>query len=335
MAKQKSTRSSGRWLFLLILLGMVWIAQYLLLPITPDRLPQDINIPSGQSLRGIANRLHENGLIPDPWRFILLAKVTGRADKIKAGVYRVTTPLTPPDLLRMLTQGESPLASLTIVEGWNWRQLRKVLNQTEYLKHDASQLSEQELATQLGIESGKVEGWFFPDTYHVARGSGELALLRRAHEVMQERLQKAWEQRPADSPLATPYEALTLASIIEKETGAPSDRPQVAAVFVNRLKKGMRLQTDPTVIYGLGESFDGNLRKIDLLTDTPFNTYTRSGLPPTPIAFPGMAAIQSALNPAPSAALYFVAKGDGHSVFSDNLSDHNNAVNRYQRRSKQ
>ena len=333
MAKKTSTRTGGLWFFILVLLGMIWVAQYLLLPITPDRLPQEINITEGQSLKAVANRLHDSGLIPDPWRFILLAKLSGRAEQIKAGVYRVSKPLTPPDLLQLLTQGQSPLTSITIVEGWNWRQLRKILAKTDYLKHDASELSEQELADQLGVEGGKLEGWFFPDTYHVARGSSELALLRRAHEVMQERLQKAWEQRPGDTPLASPYEALILASIIEKETGNAGDRDKVAAVFVNRLKKKMRLQTDPTVIYGLGEKFDGNLRKADLLADTPYNSYTRSGLPPTPISLPGMASIQAALNPAPISALYFVAKGDGYSVFSDNLSDHNNAVNRYQRRS--
>lgn len=330
----KHGRSHGTALFMLLVAAAIaaWTAWYLLVPYAAAPLPRDINIPPGQSLAAVANRLHDKGLLPDSWRFVLLARVTGKATAIKAGLYRVSTPLTPPQLLRLLTDGDSTVAAFTIVEGWNWRQVRAALASADFLKHDASDLGEAELARYLELPTRSVEGWFFPDTYHVARGSSELILLRRAHDTMRKRLQAAWENRMPDLPYGNAYEALIMASIVEKETGNPQDRPMVAAVFVNRLKQKMRLQTDPAVIYGLGDGFDGNLRKRDLLTDTPYNTYTRSGLPPTPIAMPGLASIEAALHPPESRVLYFVAKGDGRSEFSETLDAHNNAVNRYQRR---
>ena len=297
-------------------------------------MPRDVEIPKGASIQQAAHRLVAAGLLPDETRFVLMARVSGRAHQIKAGNYRVKTPMTPWALLIMLTEGDttSPVLNITLIEGWNWRQIRQQLADESGLKHDASTLSDAELAQALELPGSSVEGWLFPDTYQVNRGSSELALLRRARDTMEKRLQKAWQARAENLPLKTPYEALTLASIVEKETGAPADRHMVAAVFVNRLKKGMRLQTDPTVIYGLGDDFDGNLRRRDLETDTPYNSYTRAGLPPTPIAMPGLASINAVLHPADSDALYFVARGDGTSQFSSSLEDHNAAVNRYQLR---
>ena len=330
----KPGRSHGTALISMLLLAAiaVWTAWYLLVPYSAAPLPRDINIPPGQSLSAVAKRLHDRGLLPDSWRFVLLARVSGKATAIKAGLYRVSKPLTPPQLLRLLTEGDSTVAAFTIVEGWNWRQVRSALAASDFLQHDASDLAEADLARYLELPTSSVEGWLFPDTYHVARGSSELILLRRAHETMQKRLQAAWEKRKPELPYVNAYEALIMASIVEKETGNPEDRAMVAAVFVNRLRQKMRLQTDPAVIYGLGDAFDGNLRKRDLLTDTPYNTYTRSGLPPTPIAMPGLAAIEAALNPPESGVLYFVARGDGRSEFSETLDAHNTAVNRYQRR---
>jgi UPF0755 protein len=221
--------------------------------------------------------------------------------------------------------------ALTLVEGWNWRQLRQALAKEDQLKSDSAKLSDEALMAQLGRPGVHPEGRFFPDTYAYAKGSSDIALLRRAMHAMDRRLEAAWAQRAADTPLKSADEALVLASIVEKETGRASDRGQIAGVFVNRLRTGMLLQTDPTVIYGLGDKFDGNLRKRDLLADTPWNTYTRAGLPPTPIAMPGKAALLAAVQPEATRALYFVAKGDGTSHFSASLEEHNRAVNRYQR----
>ena len=223
------------------------------------------------------------------------------------------------------------LRALTLVEGWNWRQVRQALAKEEQLKHDAAALTDEALMAQLGRPGVAPEGRFFPDTYTYAKGSSDIALLRRAMHAMDRHLEAAWAQRAADTPLKSADEALILASIVEKETGKASDRGQIAGVFVNRLRVGMLLQTDPTVIYGLGEKFDGNLRKRDLQTDTPWNTYTRAGLPPTPIAMPGKASLLAAVQPQATRALYFVAKGDGTSHFSASLEEHNRAVNRYQR----
>ncbi len=237
--------------------------------------------------------------------------------------------MTPLQLLAKLTDGDVTSATLTLVEGWNWRQVKAALARHPDLRHDAAQLSDAELLAKLGITEASIEGLLFPDTYHFAKQSSDLQVLKRAHEALQKQLAAAWEVRSANLPLSKPYEALILASIIEKETGAAKDRAMIASVFHNRLRIGMRLQTDPTVIYGLGEASDGNLRKIHLETDSPYNSYTRGGLPPTPIAMPGVASLLAATNPAQSKALYFVAKGDGSSYFSSTLAEHNQAVRRY------
>jgi UPF0755 protein len=231
----------------------------------------------------------------------------------------------------MLVRGEETLRTITLVEGWNVRQVRQALAKAEELQAKFHNLSDAQIMEKLGRPGLHPEGRFYPDTYTYAKGSSDLALLQRALKSMDKHLAKAWLTRLPNSPLKTPDEALILASIVEKETGKAADRPLIAGVFIHRLRIGMMLQTDPSVIYGLGTAFDGNLRRSDLRADTPYNTYTRTGLPPTPIAMPGKAALEAALHPAATQALYFVAKGDGSSHFSSDLTEHNRAVNRYQR----
>jgi UPF0755 protein len=228
-------------------------------------------------------------------------------------------------------QGDEALRSVTLVEGWTFRQFRAALLKAEHLKPESQNLSEAAIMAQLGRPGMAPEGRFFPDTYTYAKGSSDMALLLRSMHAMDKKLDQAWAQRSPKAAVQTPEQALILASIVEKETGRASDRPLISAVFNNRLRIGMRLQTDPTVIYGLGSAFDGNLRKVDLVTDTPWNTYTRNGLPPTAIAMPGKASLLAAVQPAMSNALYFVAKGDGTSHFSASYEEHNRAVNKYQR----
>jgi UPF0755 protein len=231
----------------------------------------------------------------------------------------------------MMVRGDETMAFVRLNEGWTLQQFRAELARAEALKPITAGMTDAEVMAALGDATTPGEGRFYPDTYSYSKGSTDLAVLRRAHHAMRQRLDAAWAQRATDTPLRSPDEALTLASIVEKETGQSADRGKVAAVFVNRLRSGMPLQTDPTVIYGLGAKFDGNLRKRDLQTDTPYNTYLRNGLPPTPISMPGTASLLAAVRPEPIRALYFVARGDGSSEFSDDLAAHNRAVNKYQR----
>jgi len=289
-------------------------------------------LKAGSSLRSIARQLVEAGVLTEPWRFELIARRRGDAGGIKAGSYEIVTAVTPLELLDKLTRGDVVQEQITFVEGWTLRQMRQALAEHPHVRHDSGMLSDAEFLEQAGVSgypSG--EGLFFPDTYRFNRGASDLDVLRQAREAMQKQLDKLWNSRASNLPFKSPYEALTLASIVEKETGVGADRPLVAAVFVNRLRRGMKLQTDPTVIYGLGATFDGDLRKADLQRDTPFNTYTRAGLPPTPIAMPGLASLSATLDPPHSDALYFVARGDGTSYFSPSLEEHNRAVDRYQR----
>jgi len=301
-------------------------------PLQLEPLPREFDLKPGSSLRSVTRQLVEAGVLTEPWRFTLIARALGKAGEIKAGSYAIVRALTPVELLDKITRGDVIQEQVTFVEGWTFRQWRQALNEQPRLRHDSAALSDRELLDGLGAtdyDSG--EGLFFPDTYRFNRGASDLDILRQAYETMRIQLDKLWNARAADLPLKTPYEALTLASIIEKETGIGKDRPLVAAVFVNRLRRGMKLQTDPTVIYGMGAAFDGNLRKADLQRDTPFNTYTRDGLPPTPIGMPSLASLSATLNPPKSDALYFVARGDGTSQFSASLEEHNRAVSRYQR----
>ncbi len=293
--------------------------------------PLELAIEPGTTPRGVARDVVAAGVKTDARLLYAWFRVSGQDRAIKAGNYEIPPGTTPISLLQKLARGEEALRALTLVEGWNWRQVRQALAKEEQLKHDAAALTDEALMAQLGRPGVAPEGRFFPDTYTYAKGSSDIALLRRAMHAMDRQLEAAWAQRAADTPLKSADEALTLASIVEKETGKASDRGQIAGVFVNRLRVGMLLQTDPTVIYGLGEKFDGNLRKRDLQTDTPWNTYTRPGLPPTPIAMPGKASLLAAVQPQATRALYFVAKGDGTSHFSASLEEHNRAVNRYQR----
>ncbi|HWV62593.1 MAG TPA: endolytic transglycosylase MltG, partial [Oxalicibacterium sp.] len=252
--------------------------------------------------------------------------------KLKAGTYELKPGTSPLRLIRQLVRGEFAQEALVIIEGWTFAQMRAEIDAHPGLKHETRGMSDRELMTKISSEYTLPEGLFYPDTYMFAKNSSDLQIYRQAHRLMLKKLDAEWQQRDTSLPYATPYQALTMASIIEKETGRKSERDMIAAVFVNRLRVGMPLQTDPTVIYGMGENFKGNIRRRDLLADTPHNTYTRPGLPPTPISLPGEESLHAALHPANSKALYFVARGDGTSQFSSNLADHNNAVNKYQRR---
>ena len=303
-------------------------------PITLRSATVDFRITPGASLRSAALQMQEAGVGIEPSLLSWLARFKHAETMIKAGSYAVTQGITPLQLLAKLTRGEVTQAELMLPEGWAFRQWRARIDRHPDLKHETVNLSETELISKLGISAPHIEGQLFPDTYLFDKQSSDIELYARAYRAMQRKIDAAWAQRAPGLPYKTPYEALIMASIVEKETGRESDRPMVAAVFVNRLRSGMLLQTDPTVIYGLGETFDGNLRKRHLQTDTPYNTYTRSGLPPSPIAMPGVASLQAALNPANSDALYFVARGDGTSQFSRTLEEHNRAVNKYQRGAK-
>jgi UPF0755 protein len=294
-------------------------------------LPLQFDLRPGSSLRGAAKQMKRAGVLRHSRPFVAMARLLGEAGNIKAGNYELTEPVTAYRLLRKITAGEVTQVAIKFIEGWTFRDMRVALDNHPHVAHDTRNLTNAEILKRLNIAEASPEGLFFPDTYYFAKGSSDLRVLRRAHGLMQARLQERWAKRAPDLPLATPYQALTLASIVEKETGREQDRALVAAVFLNRLRKGMLLQADPTVIYGLGESFDGNLRKRDLTTDTPHNTYTRVGLPPTPIAMPGLASLEASLNAPESDALYFVSRGDGTSQFSRTLGEHERAVTKYQR----
>lgn len=291
----------------------------------------DLSVEPGTSVRAVAQAVSDAGVQVNPALLYWWFRLSGEARQIKAGSYEIERGATPYSLLRKLVRGEESLRAVTLVEGWNFTQVRAALLKAEQLKPDTQGLAADLIMSSLGKPGVHPEGRFFPDTYTYAKGSSDLAVLKRAMRAMDKRLAAAWSQRLPDTPLKTPEQALILASIVEKETGRASDRAMIAGVFVNRLRLGMMLQTDPTVIYGLGEDFDGNLRRRHLQADTPWNTYTRSGLPPTPIAMPGKAALLAAVHPAPTKALYFVSRGDGSSQFSASLEEHNRAVNKYQR----
>ncbi|GKS85508.1 endolytic transglycosylase MltG [Acidovorax sp. SUPP1855] len=293
--------------------------------------PLELAIEPGTTPRGVARDVVAAGVDSDPRLLYAWFRLSGQDRLIKAGNYEIPPGTTPRELLQKLVRGEEALRAVTLVEGWTFRQVRQALAREDQLKPDTKGLADDAIMARLERPGVPAEGRFFPDTYTYAKGSSDLSVLRRAMHAMDRRLEAAWAQRASDTPLRSADEALTLASIVEKETGRSSDRAQIAGVFSNRLKAGMLLQTDPSVIYGLGEKFDGNLRRRDLLADTPWNTYTRPGLPPTPIAMPGKASLIAAVQPEKTNALYFVARGDGTSQFSPTLDEHNRAVNRYQR----
>lgn len=293
--------------------------------------PYSFTIQSGSSLDSAAQQMQDAQVIGSKSMFMLLVRVMGHSAHIKSGRYTLEKPTSPRQLVAILVSGSSAQRQITIIEGWTFKQFRAALNAHPDLRHDSVKLSDDEILRRVGATQDYPEGLFFPDTYAFEADSSDILVLKRAYQTMQKRLQAAWREREPDLPLDNAYQALTLASIIEKETGSARDRDMIAAVFINRLRKGMRLQTDPSVIYGLGDRYDGNLRKVDLQTDTAYNTYTRGGLTPTPISLPGVASLRAALHPAQTNAVYFVAKGDGSSHFSTNLTEHNRAVNRYQK----
>ncbi|MDR0457519.1 MAG: endolytic transglycosylase MltG [Burkholderiaceae bacterium] len=291
----------------------------------------EFNVPPGASLRVAADAavtagVHEPGVLLGGF-----FRLSARGHTIKPGDYAVTAGMTPGDLLGKLIRGERIVLTVTFIEGWNFRQARQALDHALGLRHDTAQLSGAQIMTALGRPGIAPEGRFFPDTYHYFRHASDLDILRQSLHEMDQRLAAAWDARAPDLPLKSPDDALTLASLVEKETGCAQDRTQIAGVFINRLRAGMPLQTDPSVIYGMGEQFTGNLRRADLQADTPWNTYLRRGLPPTPIALPSQASLLAAVQPAATQALYFVARGDGSSQFSATLAEHNRAVDQYQR----
>ena len=327
-----------QFLLVLAIIGLAVIAgglyRWATHPVATADPAVDFRIPAGTGLRSALGLINDAGVRINPNLMVLLAKVMRAETTIKAGSYSIQRGATPWEILAKLTRGQFTQGELTLVEGLTLRQWREKLAAHPDLSQESQGLSEAELLSRLGIDARRGEGLFLADTYLFDKQSSDLDLLARAYRAMHSRLAAEWEQRAPGLPLKSPYEALILASIVEKETGRLAERPLIAAVFVNRLRSGMLLQTDPTVIYGLGDRFDGNLRKKDLLADSPYNTYVRPGLPPTPIAMPSLASLQAALHPAASDALYFVARGDGSSQFSRTLEEHNRAVNRYQRGGK-
>jgi UPF0755 protein len=313
-----------------VLAGAGWLAWFAFTPVEVPMQARELVIGKGRPLKGVARDLVRIGVLREPWSFVWMARLMGEANDLKAGSYELPERIAPLHLLQKIARGDVTQASVTFIEGWTFQQLRAALDAHPGVTHDTGGLSELEVMRRLGAPETHAEGLFFPDTYYFATGTSDLKILSRAYRTMQAKLSVLWQSRATGLPYGSPYEAVIMASIVEKETGREADRDKIAAVFVNRLKRDMRLQTDPTVIYGLGERFDGNLRRKDLETDTEYNTYTRAGLPPTPIALPGQAALEAALRPAASGALYFVARGDGSSEFSATLEDHNRAVQRYQ-----
>lgn len=289
-------------------------------------------VAPGSGVAGASQQMTAAGVPVNAFLFGVLARVTGKAGQIKAGSYELKPDTSPRRLLTQLVRGEFAQESLTIIEGWTFRQMRQTVDAAPNLKHETAKLTDRELLAKVAgadADFAGPEGLFFPDTYLFAKNASDLTIYKQAHEMMMKRLKAAWDKRDPGLPYKDPYQALVMASLVEKETGQKGERAMIAGVFVNRLKTGMLLQTDPSVIYGMGSKYDGKIRKKDLETDTPYNTYTRAGLPPTPIALPGVQSLAAALAPAKTEALYFVSRGDGTSHFSVNLNEHNKAVDQY------
>jgi UPF0755 protein len=316
--------------FIAAVLMVGWLVYYAIAPLKLQPSSQEVLIAPNSGLRSIANQLVAQGVLREPWRFVLIAKLLNKEQYLQAGSYTLNKNISPYQLLLSLNYGKATQGSVTFIEGRTFAQMREKLANNDAVKQTITSLSDREIMQLLGSTYNAPEGLFFPDTFYFNRHTTDIALLKISYDAMQAKLDKAWQNREENLPYKNSYEALIMASIVEKETGKASERPMIAGVFINRMRFGMRLQTDPTVIYGMGLQFNGNIRKKDLLTDTPYNTYTRSGLPPTPIAMPGIAAIEAALHPAKTKALYFVGKGDGSHAFSNDLNEHNRAVVRYQ-----
>lgn len=319
------------FLSLMALLGAgAWLVWYANQPLKVHPLPKSFTVETGTGLDRLATDLHKAGIVHAPGAFRLLGRALGKSTALKAGIYDITRPMTPIELLEKIERGDVSKVAVQFIEGWTSREIRAALRKQTLLEHSSEAMDDQALLAAIGATEGHIEGLFFPDTYFYTPRSTDIEILRRAYQAQRNLLMAEWQTRAPNLPYRTPYEALIMASIIEKETGVENERARIAGVFVNRLNQGMRLQTDPTVIYGLGVGFDGNLRREDLQRDTPYNTYTRTGLPPTPIAMPGAAAIRAALHPAVTDDLYFVSRGNGTHVFSSTLDAHNRAVKRFQ-----
>ncbi|MCF6217850.1 MAG: endolytic transglycosylase MltG [Gammaproteobacteria bacterium] len=323
-------------LVLVLAVGGVWV-KFDIYKDTPLFEGDEIfyyTVKPGSSVKSIAKALAVENIIEQPRLFEWFARSEGLAQRIQSGEYAIDGNMTPRQLLSDMVTGKVVQHPMTIIEGWSFKQLRGFLAQHEALQHTLDGLSDAQVMSRIGFPGEHPEGRFLPDTYHFPRGTTDLAFLKRAHQMMDETLAQLWETRAEGLPIKTPYQALILASIIEKETGLARERAEIAGVFVRRLQKKMRLQTDPTVIYGMGDLYQGNIRRRDLRRDTPYNTYTRHGLPPTPIALPSAAAIKAALHPLPGETFYFVARGDGSHAFSVTLAEHNRAVVKYQLKGK-
>ena len=323
-----------KFVFILSFLGALAISAWLFiyaktsLSLAPQA--QEISIKPKSGLKSITNQLVEQGVLNSAWPFVLLAKILGKETYLQAGDYTLNKNITPYQLMLSLNHGKATQGNITFIEGKTFKQMREKLAKNDAIDATITQLSDSQVMQSVGNGEDHAEGLFFPDTFYFDRGTPDKVILKRAYEIMQTKLDGAWQNRAPNLPYKNSYEALIMASIVEKETGKSSERPMIAGVFINRLKIGMRLQTDPTVIYGMGDSYNGNIRRKDLLKDTIYNTYTRYGLPPTPIAMPGLASINAALHPESTKSLYFVGKGDGSHAFSATLNEHNRAVAKYQ-----
>lgn len=310
--------------------GWSWYQRFLSRPVALEQEQEPFVVSPGATLRDVAHELADKGWISSRFLFTILAYQTGQQGALKAGEYAITKGMDPSELLALLTSGKSIQFPVTFVPGITFRDAIQRITDSDVFQIELAGLSDAEIMQRIGLDAEHPEGWFFPDTYLFDRGTTDAEILKRAHRRMRAVLQAEWAERVSDLPIETPYQALVLASIVEKETGLASERPRIAGVFTRRLQKGMKLQTDPTVIYGMGEDYDGNIRRDDLTRPTPYNTYVIAGLPPTPIALPGREAINAVLHPADGEALYFVARGDGSHHFSSTLDEHNCAVRQYQ-----
>lgn len=327
-------KQSLKYVLAMLALGIlaitVWMVIFMIRPLPMAAETIGLQIPAGARVKGIADQLVEAGVLTEPYSFLLAVKLTGSGSQLQAGDYALNSPLQVMSLIDMLKHGTFDQFKMQLIEGKTFADFRQKLAQMPGIRHETLSWSDSELMQSVSGQDMHPEGWFFPDTYFLDAQSSDLALYKRAYQKMAQHLSAAWDARAAGLPYRSMYEALIMASIVEKETGVEEERPQIAGVFINRLRKGMRLQTDPSVIYGMGPRYAGNISKKDLLTDNAYNTYTRTGLPPTPIALPGLASIQAALHPANTNALYFVANGQGRHVFTSSLDAHNQAVRTYQ-----
>ncbi len=305
----------------------IYFKDYANKPLSASNNEVQFVVEPGMHFKQITQRLVERGIVTEPLPWNMFGRLSGASNSIKAGEYTLRENLSPLQLLNKLIKGDTVQFALTVIEGWTFKQLWKTVQEHEKIKQTTT--TQEELLTMLDFHQHP-EGWFYPDTYHFPAGTTDVEFFRRANNYMKQVLEEEWSKRPKDTPLQTQEEVLTLASIIEKETSVDDERELVAAVFNTRLKRNMRLQTDPTVIYGLGEAYDGNIRRKDLKTDTPYNTYVHKGLPPTPIALPSRASIVAALHPEESEVLFFVSKGDGTHYFSKTYEEHRKAVIKYQ-----